>query len=45
MISTLKQPLKPIETIDEAQEIMLVDKKGNHYELNDQQRAYLNSLS
>jgi hypothetical protein len=35
MNSTLKHPLKPIETIDEAEEIMLVDKKGNRYQLNE----------
>jgi len=45
MNSTLKQPLKPIETIDEKEELMLVDKKGNRYELNDQQLAYLTALS
>jgi len=34
--STLKAPLRPIETIDETDEIMLIDNKGHRLDLNAQ---------
>jgi hypothetical protein len=34
-----------LDAIDEVEEVLLIDKKGNKISLNDEQKAYLASLS
>ena len=41
----MKEPIKPIEAIDETDELHLMDGQGNKIELNQQQKEYLTSLS